>query len=198
MMTRKQYYVALAVLAVTGLVGGGLVSCLTPAKVVSAQKEVADVVTAREFRVVDEDGKKRAELVAKGGLPRLTLYDAAGQDRVSLIAINRGASLKFCDAKGTLRAALSAFTVGSGLNFYDAAGELSAILGATATGSSLNFFGAEGEARVSLAADKGSPLYPGLALNDAAGNTRALFTLVEGNPGIALWGEAGSVIWEAP
>ncbi len=110
-MTRKQYYVALAVLAVTGLAGGGLASWLAPGKAAWAQEEAADVITAREFRVVDEEGKEIASLGGTSPMLRLSSDDwttsifpgvlsLVSDSGAVLLTAGQGPSLHFSDAAG--------------------------------------------------------------------------------------------------
>jgi len=61
-MTKRQYYVALAVLAASGLLGGALATWL-PGRAAWAQGEgAAKELRAESFVVVDEAGKTRAAL----------------------------------------------------------------------------------------------------------------------------------------
>lgn len=60
-MTRRQYFVALIVLAASGLAGGALSSWLMPGRAVWAQKQCAEKeVRADRFVLVDEARTERA------------------------------------------------------------------------------------------------------------------------------------------
>ncbi len=93
-MTRRQYYVALAVLAVTGLAGGVLGGWLFTTR-------TSDVVTAHEFRLVDSQGGVRGklfvkEVVRKDGSPlRVGMLDLnSTNEHASAMSLDYG-SLSF-------------------------------------------------------------------------------------------------------
>jgi hypothetical protein len=139
-MTKGQFRWALLVLVVSGLVGGLLGSWLLPGRAALAQEQAGaeKVVTAKRFRLVDDQGRGRAALgFDEGGDPSLRLYDAAGKDRACL-AISGGVSpqLGLFDAKGKMRAFLWLLADGSpALWLCDAAGNERACLSLTADGS---------------------------------------------------------------
>jgi len=73
-MDKKQYTLTVTLAVVAGLVGGVVSSWLFVGTPVFAQKtEVAWVIKANRFTVVDEDGKERAALTLLAGEPRLFL-----------------------------------------------------------------------------------------------------------------------------
>jgi hypothetical protein len=83
-MSRGQFAVLLVVVAIAGLVGGAL-SERVRGRPAYAQEGVAEVVEAREFRVVGEDGKMRIQLaVDPAGGPMLHLLDRRGSSRIVL------------------------------------------------------------------------------------------------------------------
>ena len=72
---------------VAGLVGGAISGRVAVGEPVLAQQEPgsADVVSAKQFLLIDEEGKARAELSLVGaGEPALSFYDKAGRTRASL------------------------------------------------------------------------------------------------------------------
>ncbi len=75
-MSSRQFRWALAVLAISGLAGGALSNWLLPkgARAYAQEANTAQVVTAREFRLVDEAGKVRAGLgFSDDGQPGLSI-----------------------------------------------------------------------------------------------------------------------------
>jgi len=84
-MDKKQYTLTVVLSMLTGLVGGVASSWLFMGTPVFAQKpEVAGVIRARSFVVVDENGKTRAEfgLMSSAkltGAPVLSLLDKEGK-----------------------------------------------------------------------------------------------------------------------
>lgn len=76
-MTRRQYHVALAVLVLSGLLGGMLGSWMT-------RSRLTEEVIAESFVVVDESGATRAQLSLVDGEALLGLWDEAGNTGVVL------------------------------------------------------------------------------------------------------------------
>jgi len=54
-MSSRQFKLLVVLVVVSGLVGGALGSWLLPGRAAFAQEEALEVVTARQFRLVDED-----------------------------------------------------------------------------------------------------------------------------------------------
>lgn len=123
-MTRRQFHMALAVLAVSGLGGGFVSSLVVPGRAAWAQ-EGAKQVRAEAFILVDADGKPRASLLfTPTGEPSLGLTDAAGITRAVLSLTRDQPSLTLTDAAGKPRAGLSiGGDGGPSLAFYDAVGD---------------------------------------------------------------------------
>lgn len=65
-----------------------------------------EVIRARSFAVVDEDGIMRGVLGAGTDYAGLTLYNKAGKTRAGLVTLDDGASLDLYDEAGNVRAAL--------------------------------------------------------------------------------------------
>lgn len=84
-MSKRQYYGALAVLAVSGLLGGALSNWLLCGGAAWAQDEgAAKQVRCESFVLVDDVGKTRAHMGLLNGDPVLELYDAMGERRAAL------------------------------------------------------------------------------------------------------------------
>jgi len=123
MMTRRQFYVALVVLAASGLVGGGLSNWLLPGRAAWAQEQGAQEVRAERFVVVDEAGRERAELGFRDGDPGLKMYDSTGQLRLWLSLINGNPGLNLLTADDHPAADFFADEDGSALTLWDEGGD---------------------------------------------------------------------------
>lgn len=127
-MTRAQFGLVLAVAAITGLIGGAAGPWLLTPPAAHAQdngssgkkkKKKSNIVKAKEFRLIDDDGNVLARLGSKddremGRKVSWTLYDSKGQERVVLFASDRATGLDLRDANGKSRLVLSQNSVGSG------------------------------------------------------------------------------------
>ncbi len=85
-MDTKQYGLMLAVVAVTGLLGGAVSSRLLTGSPVMAQQRAkrTRIITAQEFQLADSEGRTRAILgFSAEGNPAVNLYDADGRGRWS-------------------------------------------------------------------------------------------------------------------
>ena len=108
-MTRRQFYVALMVLAVSGMVGGALTTWLLPGQAVYAQAEgEAREVRAERFVLVDKAGKPRAALTMENAQPLLAMSDQNGARRVELGTVaepgsDPGGRLRIRDSAGVVR-----------------------------------------------------------------------------------------------
>ena len=91
---------------VSGLVGGAVSNLLLRGGPAMAQAggAVQDVVRAKKFQVVDDQGKKRAALgLSDDGGPALLLYDADGKKRAGLFLASDGSpSLSLYRKGGTV------------------------------------------------------------------------------------------------
>ena len=107
-MNRKQYVLTVALSMLTGLLGGLVSSWLFVGTPVFAQKtEVADIIRARSFELVDKDGKLRAGLgLSDYGGPSLFLYDKNGKNRAGLGLADGVPILMIRDKDGKTRAGL--------------------------------------------------------------------------------------------
>ena len=85
-----QYAVVLTLAVVAGLVGGVASSWLFLRAPLFAHKtpQVAEVIRARSFELVDEDGELRAALTLVNGEPFLGLKDKNDKLRAALTLVN--------------------------------------------------------------------------------------------------------------
>jgi hypothetical protein len=109
-MTRRQFTVALMVLAVSGMAGGALATWLLPGQAVYAQAGggAQGEVRAKRFVLVNAAGKPRAALTMENAQPLLAMSDQNGARRVELgtvaePGIDPGGRLRFRDSTGVVR-----------------------------------------------------------------------------------------------
>ena len=103
-MTRRQYCAALVVLAVSGLAGGLLGSWLLCRQL--AHGDIAEVIEARQFRLVVKKGEAVAQLSYEDGRAGLAFYDTKGQRRLNLSAADELVEIALYDASGLQGASL--------------------------------------------------------------------------------------------
>ena len=139
-LSRWQFFTALAVLAVSGLLGGALATWLLPGRAAWAQEadeRTPGVVRAKAFELVDDAGATRATLAfdAEGRLD-LLLSGAAGKIQAELGVLADGESfLGLRDAEGNVRAALGVLADGQPfLALRDAEDNMRVTLGVLADG----------------------------------------------------------------
>ena len=160
-MSKRQYSLIVVLALFGGLVGGVVSSQLLLGQPAHAEKKAKPlkVIEAEEFRVVDKDGRKRAQLrVTDLGSPALILRDENELIRLQMQLVPKGLPvLWFRDANGLLKASLTLlpsgdvyFTLGAkesivkenaaeifvgksgaNLSLYDENGKLRTILGST-------------------------------------------------------------------
>ena len=129
-MDRSQFALTLVVAAVAGLVGGA-VSDLARGEPAAAQERVAQVIEAREFRVVDEHGTVRAMLGLTDKGPRLRLCAENGDAHLSAgVAPDGSVGFNVSDSSGTPRLGGQVQPDGS---------TTLAVMGAAGTGRSIGF-----------------------------------------------------------
>ena len=160
-MSKKQYSLIVVLAFVGGLVGGVVSSQLLLGQPAHAEKKAKSlkVIEAEEFRVVDKDGRKRAQLMLTDlGSPALILRDENELIRLHLQLVPKGFPvLWFRDANGLLKASLTLLPrgdvhltlgakesivkenaaeifvgkSGANLSLYDGNGRLRTVLGST-------------------------------------------------------------------
>lgn len=177
-MTRHQFQILMALTVVSGLLGGAASNLLLRATPALAQgPEVADEVRAQRFALVDAEGQEQAILgFNENGEPGLVLFDQAGNNRAALVLTDGNPNLMLWDADVTPRASLSLSLGQPVLALYDEEAEPRAILAAMGGDPGLQLYDGVGQVRVQV----------GSADTEAAIST------------IALWGENGDVLWQAP
>ena len=180
MLTRRQYAGLVAVVGVTGLLGGGLSSLLVSGRSAQAQEveKVADLITAREFRLVDKDGKRRARLaVSADGALRLLLFDGNTTARAGLMVLPDGSpNLLLRDKDGTVRTGL-AVSGTDGMAVFA-------------------MFEKGGKKCASLQCGYGGQ--PALELRPRDGKGLVSLSLPDGKPYLWLCDKNGDTAWQAP
>ncbi len=199
-MSKAQFSTTLAVVAVTGLLGGALSDRLRSQPAWAQEgAAAAKVVEAREFRLVDDAGRLRASLsLDPEGRPGLTLWDDASKSRVELGCSSNGSHLSLVDDAGTYRASLNLASDGRpGLQTWDEAGKLRSALGHRADDSpGITLLDDTSQSRVELGLP---PRGPHLSLVDDAGKLRAWIAFdPDGRPGIAFLDGDGLTVWRRP
>ena len=167
MNSRERLFVG--VLALAGGVLGGIISNSFTGRRAPATPAT---VTAKNFVLVDQTGKRRAQLsVSEHQTANLDLYDANGASRAQL---------------GVLPDGTTVFT------FSDESGKPSLLLSTTAKSGSgtLAFFNPDGALRAQLGMEKGDPK---LALNDHLGKQVMRINVDGDQPALALYDQQG--IW---
>lgn len=112
-MTGWEYVGALGILSVSGFIGGAVISWLCPAG-----------KAARQFRLVDEEGRARLIFRGETDMPAMVLSDTAGRPRVMLNLSETGAGLGFLDTSGNLKLDLSVVNGNPAVSLYDATEQL--------------------------------------------------------------------------
>ena len=160
-MSKKQYSLMVVVAFVGGLMGGVLSSQLLMGQPAHADNKAKaqKIIEAEEFRVVDKDGRKRAQLMLTDlGSPALLLRDENEVIRLHVQLVPKGFPvLWFRDANGLLKASLALLPrgdvlltlgakesivkenaaeifvgkSGANLSLYDGNGKLRTVLGST-------------------------------------------------------------------
>jgi hypothetical protein len=71
--------------------------------------EAADTLRAREFVLVDDQGRDRVVIgLGESGLPGVRLFDESGRVRVAVVVEPRGPLVGLFDERGTVMAAIHA------------------------------------------------------------------------------------------
>jgi len=109
-MVRPQTGVLITVSVLSGLLGGVVAACLVGGGLVTAQEpagEVPAVVSAKEFRLIDRQGRTRAALSFNDeGQPFLQMRDEFETERVR-VGISRETGIDVRDVDGKTRLVLS-------------------------------------------------------------------------------------------
>ena len=197
-MTRRQFVFLSVLTIISGLIGGAFSNWLLNDPV-WAQGREAGLVTATEFRLVDDAGRTRALLSLLRGRPRLIMLGETGEFQMELgIDQENSPALRFRDPDGKPRVRLALASSGApDLSFMDRSGNDRSVLALSRDGApALRMNDEAGRGRVALWQEKGQL---GLALADEKGLTRAHLALVEGaSPTLAFYDEDQKAVWFAP
>jgi hypothetical protein len=113
-MTRSSTVLLVLVALVAGIAGATATALVMRPAAVEAQQST---ITAREFRVVDREGRTRARLTSpESGTVGLVLYDGQGRQRVHLMqdeAVDNRVDLRFLDTAERGRLSLSVSQYGA-------------------------------------------------------------------------------------
>ncbi len=195
-MNRSQFWLALVVIGLAGLVGGALSNWLLQSQ---AQAGTSKLLTGTELRLLDENGRTRALLSLMRGKPRLIMTDENGEFRIEIgMAAGGEPGLWLRDQDGRARIGLTLSNSGEpNLHFMDAGGSKRAAIRLNSDGSPAFFLRDEtGRDRIALWQETGEL---GLALADRKGRPRAGLALKEGkDPSLALYDRESRVLWFAP
>jgi hypothetical protein len=175
---RINLLVIAALMAGSGLLGGGVSRFLVSAPAAQAQNPavMASVVTAQELRLVDAQGRVRLEAgIAPDGEVYLSLNDADGFEVLYLSALPDGDPYLALNDGLEDRATLQLEDGAPFLSLYDVGGTRRIYLGE---------------------ATDGNPL---LRIRDAQGNSRIYIGQTgSGAPSIEIANAQGGTIWSAP
>ncbi|MBU2550212.1 MAG: hypothetical protein KKB20_17520 [Proteobacteria bacterium] len=195
-MSRRQYLLSLAVLALSGLLGGGLSGWLfqTPAQAGSSKS-----LTVEELRLVDGEGRAKALLSLLRGKPRLILIDQKGEFRAELgLEADGSPGLWLRDREGRNRAVLALAEEGQpALTCSDPEKRPRLSLGLSGPGApSLMMRDEAGQGRLALWQEKEEL---GLALADRAGRPRAgLVVKGDDQAQLVFHDQSMNMVWRAP
>lgn len=196
----RRYRAALAavgLIAAAGFAGPSLVGAA----------KAPEVIQAKRFALVDDNGKVRASLDSIGDFPGLALYDKAGKLRTLLANGDDNSGLTFFDKAGRMREALGLAGNDTALALYDEAGKTRVFLDTKGDDTGLDLYDKAGKLRASLGTvggdaelalhDEGGKLRAALG-NDDFKNTATGSTEHRAASSLVLLNERGRVLWEAP
>ncbi len=205
-MTRRQFHLALAVLCLSGLVGGFVSGLVVPGRAAWAQaprtvdevppveppsaesmqgRIASEEIRAQRFVMVDTAGRTRATLTVFEGEPGLALWDEAGRPRARLSIFEGDPWIGLFDEEGKPRATLHLSEGEPILSFQDEAGEARAALHLVAGAPGLRLFDAAGQIRVVLGPTETKNARTGAV-------TRFPIST------LTLFDETGALAWQAP
>lgn len=85
----------------------------------AAQAAAPATVTARQFKLVDEQGRPRAEWRCTLDGPAISLLDEQGNDRLTLSVTAQASLISIGDAKGNDRARVIVTALGPSISLFD-------------------------------------------------------------------------------
>jgi len=184
----------------------GVAAAVVVAAGMAKTEGVPNVLRARSFEVVDENGKVRAKLHICLNEPCLDLYDENDKHRVSLWVRDEadqdgsGPAFEFLDEKDTARAVLTLGKEGPQLSLCDEKGKKRVTLASAKDLSMLILSDKENKSSISLARDdKASILQFTAEHGFGRAKTAASLLVVDGkNPSLDLYGPYGKVPVDRP
>lgn len=195
-MTRAQFAIVLAVVAVAGFLGGALSDRIT-GRPALAQEGAPKAITAEEFRLVDGEGKLRAVLgLREDGMVSLTFNDQSGRKRASVAAGDEGAAFVVGDEEGEKRMAVGYAEGAPVVILADTTGRDRIALTVADDIPGLVLKDEAGTERAGMMFADGVPF---VSLFDGEGRTRAVLNLEpDGRPAISLFDVDEQAVWSAP
>ena len=181
-MKRRQYLLLVALTVIAGLIGGAVSSWILMAKTAGVQEtqKHEKVVTAEEFRVIDEEGKTRAMLaMLPDGSPNLVLFDNDLTPRVQIAVSAIGAPGILCFDKSGYKGAIASI----GLLYGDT--------------PSIGLIDSDGNNRIQLSIDPDDDVAI-LGLYDKHERPRAKLIGMDEATILVLFDKEGKVMWSAP
>lgn len=194
-MSRSQFAILAVVTATAGLIGGAISPYLSVGGRVVAQDRALPIMKdpkpskgkvfrAKSFILVDDDGKKLAELGSEtehdmGQRAMLKLFDGSGKDRVVIFAADKATGIEMLDADGKSRFVLSDNAVGM-------------------SSSRCQFLmnDAEGKPRVKFDLSSFGAM-TALVSNGAGAGIELVASVFKEKPLFRLLGKGGGQVWEA-
>lgn len=195
-MTRRQYFGALLVLSVSGLIGGALSVWLLPGRVAWAQEPAGRELRAESFVLVDANGQTRGSLsLSETGQPTLVLNDEALNPRAGIALEGGDPTLWFRDAEGRLRTEFFLLQGEPNLGLYDGETEAAAGLAVWRGQPQVWTMDADGVPRGGITVHDGDPR---LWLADAEGNDRVQVGFWPDSAGMVGLDVGGAKEWSVP
>ncbi len=179
-------------------------SASMPEAFAQEQPPVAEVVQARKFVVLDENGRERAVLGVTPAGPCLTLSDENGQTRTALgfLRINTEPGLILYDENGKSHLWLGARPFGPQLLLFNKTGKPQASFSVfefptepTSTRSILHLRGVNGHENIELSASRYGPR---IWLANENGRGAIKIAITKGVPYMGIYGEKNNALWKAP
>jgi hypothetical protein len=171
-MSRTQFAVTLAVVAVAGCLGGSMTDWLRPTPA-HAQRGTRQVIRARLLEIVDEAGKVRVSLGVGPQSAGIAINDEEGRPRLGLTYQSDGRSMIGLGGEDEVTRMILAHNAAhgqSGIQIRNNAGEACIDIGETPNGPGVLLYNQPGKARITLKACPGETA--GLQILDEAGMER--------------------------
>jgi hypothetical protein len=154
------------------------------------QGSVQEEVRAKNFILLDENGKVRGMLDAMENIPTLRLWDENDTLRISLGVSEDEAYLDIYDENGEIGTELNVSEGLPGLGMWDEDGQLRTLLNVTESGANFDLNYENGDTGVELYVDEDAP---SLGMYDSDGELRTMLDVLEDVPTLRLWDENGTI-----